>query len=324
MENLWGMIVEFFAAIFDVTLYFPVAEIPLNLFVVLGLGAAVGFASGLFGVGGGFLMTPLLIFIGVPPPVAVATQANQLVASSLSGFLAQWKKQLVDIKMGTILLLGGLVGAVSGVGIFTILQNLGQIDLAIALCYVFFLGSIATFMLLESLRTLNRQRKGIVMPVKAGGHGRLTRALPFKMRFPRSKLYISALVPALIGLIVGLLVSIMGVGGGFLMVPAMIYLLGMPAQMVSGTSLFQVMFITGLVTIMQAAQNQTVDVLLAMILLFGSVIGAQFGARSSGLLKPAVARMLLAIITLVVCLKMLHSLIIPPENPYSMERIHAT
>lgn len=310
-------------SVLDLTVYFPVAEVPLNFFLVLFLGGMVGFTSGLFGVGGGFLMTPLLIFIGVPPPVAVATQANQLVASSVSGFLAQWKRRAVDIRMGTVLLLGGLLGAVSGVGLFTMLQKLGQIDLAIALCYVFFLGSISGFMLWESLRTLHKQQKakqtGTTLPPTSRRQGRLARKLPLKMRFPQSKLHISVLIPALIGLTVGLLVSIMGVGGGFLMIPAMIYILGMPTNMVPGTSLFQIMFITALVTVMQATQNQTVDVLLAMILLLGSVIGAQIGAKAGRKLQPVYARMFLALITLAVCGRMLYTLVVTPENPYSVE-----
>ena len=223
-------------------IYLPIAELSVDVFLLLGLGGMVGFLSGLFGVGGGFLMTPLLIFIGVPPPVAVATEANQIVASSVSGMLAHMMRQSVDFKMGGVLLAGGLIGSTAGVFLFKYLRAIGQIDLVISLSYVFFLGIIGLLMLLESARTAIKRRRG-------SARGKLHKhtwihGLPFKMRFRRSKLYISALLPISVGIIVGLLAAIMGVGGGFLMVPAMIYLIGMPTSVVIGTSLFQITFVT--------------------------------------------------------------------------------
>ncbi len=304
-------------------IYFPIAEISINVLWVLLLGGAVGFASGLFGVGGGFLMTPLLIFIGVPPPVAVATQANQLVASSVSGMMSYWRRQQVDFKLGSVLLAGGLLGAIGGVQIFALLQRQGQIDVIINICYVLFLGIIATFMLMESSRSLRRTRKtGNRNPMATRSrihHSGFMRRLPFRMRFPRSKLYVSALVPGLIGLFIGVLVALMGVGGGFIMVPAMIYLLGMPSFMVPGTSLFQISFITVLVTLLHAVQNQTVDLLLAGVLLAGSVVGVQWGARYAPRIKPEYLRLSLGLITLVICLRMVVELVAPPANPFTLE-----
>ncbi|MDP7549362.1 MAG: sulfite exporter TauE/SafE family protein, partial [Alphaproteobacteria bacterium] len=243
-------------------IYLPIAELSVNIFLFLGMGAGVGFLSGLFGVGGGFLMTPLLIFAGIPPAVAVATEANQIVASSVSGALAHWRRGNVDIKIGVVLLIGGFIGSTLGVWVFGLLRGLGQIDLVIRLSYVVFLGIIGALMLVESLRAISRQRKPGGKRRKLHQHNWL-HGLPFKMRFRRSKLYISALLPLGIGVLVGILAAIMGVGGGFIMVPAMIYLLGMPTAMVVGTSLFQIIFVTANVTFLQAWQNQTVDIFLA-------------------------------------------------------------
>src|SRR5690349_1547177 len=241
--------------------YLPIAEMSVNALLILGMGALVGFLSGLFGVGGGFLMTPLLIFIGVPPAVAVASQANQLVAASVSGVLAHWRRRNVDVKMGVVMLVGGNIGTLFGVWIFGLLQRMGQIDLAISLFYVAILGLVGGMMLVESARALVRRRRA---PARRKLHHHTwLHGLPFKMRFPRSKLYVSALVPVGIGMVGGILVAVMGTGGGFLLVPAMIYLLGMPTAMVAGTSLFQIIFTTAIATFLQAASNHTVDVLLA-------------------------------------------------------------
>ena len=259
-------------------IYLPVAELSVDVFLLLGMGAGVGVLSGLFGVGGGFLMTPLLIFIGIPPPVAVASEANQLVATSVSGVLAHWRRGAVDFKMGLVLLAGGVLGSAGGVWLFKLLRGLGQIDLAISLCYVVFLGIVGALMMAESLRALLRQRKGVARRGKLHRHTWI-HGLPLKMRFQKSRLYISAVMPFLIGLLVGLLAAIMGVGGGFIMVPAMIYLLGMPTSMVAGTSLFQILFVVSTVTLLQSAANQTVDVILALLLLAGSVVGVQIGSR---------------------------------------------
>jgi len=296
-------------------IYLPIAEVSVNIFLILGMGGGVGFLSGVFGVGGGFLMTPLLIFIGIPPAVAVATEANQIVASSVSGVLAHWKRGNVDFKMGFALLAGGVIGSSLGVMLFAFLRELGQLDLVIKLSYVIFLGIIGILMLIESLNTIRRSKKQIA-PVRRTHnwmHG-----LPFKVRFRRSRLYISALLPIGIGILVGLLAAIMGVGGGFVMVPAMIYLLGMPTAVVVGTSLFQIIFVTANVTVLQAVNTQTVDVVLALLLLAGGVVGAQFGVRVGVKLKGEQLRGLLAVMVLMVCAKISYDLIATPGDMYTL------
>ena len=298
-------------------IYLPIAEMSVNIFLILGMGGAVGFLSGLFGVGGGFLMTPLLIFIGVPPPVAVGTEANQIVASSVSGVLAHWRRANVDFKMGFVLLLGGFVGSSLGVILFKYLQNLGQLDLVIKLSYVLFLGIIGFLMLWESSRTIIRSRSAAARRGKLHQHNWF-HGLPFKMRFRKSKLYISAILPFLIGATVGVLSAIMGVGGGFIMVPAMIYLLGMPTSLAIGTSLFQIIFVTANVTFLQALTVQTVDILLAVLLLTGAVIGAQFGSKYSVRMKGEQLRALLALLVLGVCVKMIFDLTVMPADLYSI------
>jgi len=299
-------------------IYLPIAEVSLHIGVIIGLGGGVGFLSGLFGVGGGFLMTPLLIFLGVPAPVAVATEANQIVASSVSGVLAHWRRGNVDFKMGTVLLVGGLVGSSLGVLLFALLKEIGQIDLVIKLSYVIFLGIIGALMLIESIRAILRARMPGAKRGKLHQHNWL-HGLPFKMRFRRSKLYISALLPFTIAALVGVLSAIMGVGGGFILVPAMIYILGMPTSVVVGTSLFQIIFVTANVTFLQSVQTQTVDFLLAGLLLLGAVVGAQIGTRFGALLKGEQLRGLLALMVLAVCAKLLFDLVITPEDLYSVE-----
>ena len=299
-------------------IYLPIAEVSMHIGVIIGLGGGVGFLSGLFGVGGGFLMTPLLIFFGIPPAVAVATEANQIVASSVSGVLAHMRRGNIDFKMGGILMLGGVIGSSLGVVLFSFLRSIGQIDLVIQLSYVVFLGIIGFLMLTESLRTIMRSRKPGAVRGKLHQHNWL-HGLPFKMRFRRSKLYISALLPLLIGAFVGVLAAIMGVGGGFIMVPAMIYLLGMPTSVVVGTSLFQIIFVTANVTLLQSVQTQTVDFLLAGLLLLGAVIGAQFGSRASAILRGEQLRGLLALMVLGVCFKIGYDLVIQPEDLLSVE-----
>ena len=299
-------------------IYFPIAEMSLNLFIVIGLGGFIGFLSGLFGVGGGFLMTPLLIFLGIPAPVAVATEANQIVASSVSGVIAHWRRKNVDFKMGSILLLGGIVGSSLGVLLFAVLEKIGQLDLVIKLSYVFFLGIIGILMLWESVRTYMRSQKPEFYRRKLHDHNWL-HGLPLKMRFRRSKLYISALVPFSIAAFVGVLSAIMGVGGGFIMVPAMIYLIGMPTSVVIGTSLFQIIFVTANVTLLQSVQTQTVDFLLAGTLLFGAVIGAQIGTRFGGGLRGEQLRGMLAIVVLLVCIRIGYELVVAPLDLFSTE-----
>jgi len=302
-------------------IYLPIDEISVNMFLLLGMGGAVGFLSGMFGVGGGFMMTPLLIFIGVPPTVAVATGANQIVASSVSGVIAHTRRKNVDFKMGFMLLIGGVVGSTSGVWIFTALTALGQIDLVIKLAYVLFLSVIGSLMFFESARALWRKRRGYNLSGNAHkrkDHSGWQHKLPFKMRFRRSKLYISALLPLSVGFVVGILVAIMGVGGGFIIVPAMIYLLGMPTSVVIGTSLFQIIFVTANVTILQSTSNQTVDIVLTLLLLIGGVIGAQFGARAGMKLQGEQLRVLLAVMVLSVCLKLGFDLIVTPDDLFNV------
>lgn len=295
-------------------IYLPIAEMSVNIFLILGMGGGIGFLSGLFGVGGGFLMTPLLIFIGIPPAVAVATEANQIVASSVSGVLAHWRRGNVDIKMGILLLIGGVIGSTFGVWLFTLLKGLGQIDLVIKLSYVVFLGIIGTLMLVESI---NAMRANKSKTRKRSHTHNWMHGLPFKMRFRKSRLYISAILPIAIGIVVGILSAIMGVGGGFVMVPAMIYLLGMPTAVVVGTSLFQIIFVTANVTILQSVSNQTVDFILALLLLIGAVIGAQFGARFGAKMQGEQLRGLLALFVIAVCLKLTFDLVVTPSDPFS-------
>lgn len=296
-------------------IYLPIAEISVNIFLILGIGGGVGFLSGLFGVGGGFLMTPLLFFAGIPSPVAVATGANQIVASSISGVLAHWRRGNVDVKMGIVLLIGGVVGSSVGVWLFTLLKNSGHIDLVIKLSYVVFLSIIGALMLVESLNAMRKRKKSIAS--KAHHHNWL-HGLPFKMRFRKSRLYISVLLPIGLGFFIGILVAIMGVGGGFIMVPAMIYILGMPTSIIVGTSLMQIIFVTANVTLLQAINNQTVDVLLALILMIGGVIGAQFGAKFGSRMQGEHLRGLLALIVLIVCIKLGYDLVSLPADLYSL------
>ena len=297
-------------------IYLPIAEVSVNAFLLFGLGGLVGILSGMFGVGGGFLMTPLLFFIGIPPAVAVATEANQIVASSFSGVLAHLRRRTVDLKMGTVLLVGGLVGAALGVVVFNYLKSLGQVDLLVRLCYVVFLGIIGSLMFVESLNAIRRSRGD--KPVAKRKNHTWIHGLPFKMRFRVSGLYISVIPPMLVGVAVGILAAIMGVGGGFIMVPAMIYLLGMPTKVVVGTSLFQIIFVTGFTTLLHATTNYTVDMALAVLLLVGGVVGAQIGTRIGVRLKAEQLRILLAVMVLAVCGKLALDLLLQPSELFSI------
>ena len=301
-------------------IYLPIAEISVNLFLLLGLGGVVGFLSGVFGVGGGFLMTPLLILLGISPAVAVGTQASQILASSFSGVLAHMRRGNVDVRMGLVLVIGGMLGSVIGIWLFGLLRRLGQIDLAISLAYVFFLGTVGVLMLVESVRAWFRMRTRRDTFTKRHRHLWL-HGLPLKIRFHKSRLYISSLMPFGLGVFAGILVAIMGIGGGFLMVPAMIYLLGMPTQMVVGTSLFQISFVTAVTTFLHAANTQTVDVVLALALIVGGVIGAQFGSSAGARLRAEQLRLLLALIVLAVCAKLGYDLIARPADLYSLTAV---
>ncbi|MCW0181535.1 sulfite exporter TauE/SafE family protein [Zavarzinia sp.] len=301
-------------------IYLPIAELSVDVFLLLGLGGAVGFLSGLFGVGGGFLITPLLIFIGVPAPVAVGTGAQQVVATSVSGVIAHWRRGTVDVPMGIVLTLGGLVGSGLGSWAFAALRKAGTVDVVVAIFYVIFLGTIGSLMFVESASALWKQRRGTARRRKLHQHSWL-HGLPFKLRFRKSRLYISALVPLSVGFFIGILSAIMGVGGGFILVPAMIYILGMSTQVVIGTSLFQVIFVTSSVTFLQAWANQSVDILLAMILLVGSVVGAQFGTRVSVRLKGEQLRVLLSLLVLAVGIRLSVDLLARPAELFSLSLI---
>ena len=299
-------------------IYLPIAEISVPAESLLILGVAVGFLSGVFGVGGGFLATPFLLFMGIPPAVAVATQANQLIATSVTGVLGHWRRGNVDFKLGAVMLCGGALGSIVGVMIFRLLQHFGQIDIFIAFSYVILLGSIGIMMLIESISTVLNKSK-VTQDVQSVSQREFFRNLPYKMRFMKSRLYISALLPMGVGFVGGLLVSIMGIGGGFVLVPAMIYILGMPAILVAGTSLFQIIFVSAFSCILHAVTNHTVDVLLALIMTAGGVVGAQVGVRLSRNFKGAPARIALALMIIAVCLRMLGLLFVQPADLYLLD-----
>ena len=297
-------------------IYLPIAEVSVNAPLLLLLGAAVGFISGLFGIGGGFLMAPVLIFMGVPPPVAVASQASHVVASSTSGVISYTVKKGVDYRMGGIMALGGALGALVGVELFRLMRLLGQADLVVALSYLIFLGAIGGLMLKESLTAIIRRRQGLP-PSRAQTRRPLwLYGLPWRVKFPRSGLYISIIPPLALGVFAGILSAIMGVGGGFILVPAMLYVLRMKASVVVGTSLFQIIVTTAITTVLQAGRNQTVDILLASLLLFGGVIGAQYGARMSGRFRAEELRAVLGLIVLLVGIQMGLELFVRPAEMF--------
>ena len=298
-------------------IYLPIAEQPIHSLAIIGVGSIIGFIMGLVGVGGGFLLTPIMMFLGIPSPVAVASVANQLVAPSISGVLSHWKKGNVDFKMGTVLLVGGVFGSSIGVILFNYLAKIGQLDLVIRASYVIFLSLIGSMMFAESMRLILRKRRGKVTRGKLHQHTWL-HGLPFKTRFRKSKLYISIILPILIGMLVGVLAAIMGIGGGFIIVPAMIYLLGMPTSLVVGTSLFQIIFVAANTTILQASQNQTVDIVLATLLLLGSVAGVQIGAKFTNVLKGEHLRLILSTMIILVSLQLLTDLITVPSDLFSV------
>lgn len=295
-------------------IYLPIAEVSANAFMLFGIGGLVGVLSGMFGVGGGFLITPMLFLVGIPPSVAVATSTAQIVGSSVSAVLPHFRRRTVDIRMGIVLLIGGLIGSAMGVQVFALLKALGQVDLLVTLSYVVFLGAVGAMMFVESLSALLKSKKGALPKRKK--HNWIHR-LPGKIKFRTSGLYISVFPPLLVGVMVGVLSAIMGVGGGFIMVPAMIYLLGMPTKVVVGTSLFQIIFVTGFTTLMHATTNKTVDLPLALLLLVGGVIGAQLGAKLGVRLKGEQLRILLAILVLLVCVKLGFDLVLRPAELFT-------
>ena len=300
-------------------IYLPIAEMSVNVFVLLAMGAAVGFLSGMFGVGGGFLITPLLIFYNVPPAIAVATGANQVVASSVSGTLSHIKRRSVDFKLGGVLLAGGLAGSLLGAYVYALLRRVGQLDLIVSLLYVALLGTVGGLMLLESIRALQRARGGTIPPAlkKSGQHNWIHR-LPLKVRFRASKLYVSVIPVLGLGAVIGFLAAIMGVGGGFIMVPAMIYLLKVPTNVVVGTSLFQIVFVAAFTTFLHASVNHTVDIVLAFLLMIGGVAGAQYGVKAGQRLRGEQLRALLALLVVAVALRLAFDLFVPPDSLYSL------
>jgi len=299
-------------------IYLPIAEMSVDPFVIVMMGGAVGFLSGMFGVGGGFLMTPLLIFYGIPPAVAVGTEASQVLAASVSGVAAHLRRKTVDFLMGGFLVLGGSAGVLIGILVFRYLRSIGQVEIFISLTYVVFLGIIGVVMLIESAQAVLRPR-GYKKRRRKHRSVEWMTALPFAMRFRRSGLYISPIPPIILGFFVGVLAAIMGIGGGFIMVPVMLYILNMPTNVVVGTSLFQIIFVTAITTILHAAANQTVDIILALLLLTGGALGAQLGARAGVKLKAEHLRALLALIVLAVCAKLMIDLVTQPVSPFMIE-----
>lgn len=290
---------------------------PVNVLLVLLVSGAVGFVSGLVGVGGGFIMTPSLIFLGVPAPVAVATGASQIAATSFSGIMTQTRRKAVDWRMGMLLSIGGIAGSIFGVSLFEQLLNMGQFDLIVSLLYVVFLAIIGALMLAEGLAIMRGKPLPSIPLLKRPVRG-IAHTLPFRIRFPRSGLYISIIPPLVIGFFIGALAAIMGVGGGFALIPAMIYLLRMPTNVVIGTSLFQVLIVTALIVVLQSAATQTVDLLLAALLMLGGVIGAQFGARMGAGLKGEHIRALLGALLLACSLKFLFDLVVTPDELFTL------
>ena len=297
-------------------IYLPIAEMSVHWVFIVGLGLGVGFLSGLFGVGGGFLLTPLLVFYGIPSTVAVGTTLSHVTASSVSGALAQWRKRAVDFKMAGVMVGGGLIGTLFGVWLFAAMRRQGQMDLIVSLSYVVLLGSVGGLMLKESLATLRAARGGVVIPVRPVNRAWIA-ALPFKMRFRQSRLYLSVLPPIVIGFAVGALSAVMGVGGGFVVVPAMIYILRMPTNVVLGTSLVQIIGIAMVTTILQATSNYAVDIVLAFFLMIGGVVGAQLGVRAGAKLRGEQLRLLLAVMVLAVALRLAWGLVAHPRDIYS-------
>lgn len=306
------------ASLIPMDVYLPIANLSVNgLYIVL-LGGLTGILSGLFGVGGGFLTTPLLIFYGIPPTVAAASAATQVTGASVSGVLAHSRRKGVDYRMGAVLVVGGMVGALIGAALFSVLQALGQIDFVISILYVLLLGSIGTLMMREALSALRPGTFGTGAPVRKRRHHPLVASLPYRWRFYASGLYISPLAPLILGMLVGILTMLMGVGGGFLLVPAMLYILGMSANVVVGTSLFQILFVTMLTTMTHALTTKAVDLVLAALLLLGSVLGAQFGTQIALKARPELLRLALATLVLLIALRMLYGLGVQPDEIYTV------
>jgi uncharacterized membrane protein YfcA len=301
-----------------VQIYLPIADLPVNIFLLLAMGAAVGFVSGMFGIGGGFLMTPLLIFVGITPAVAVASVSSHIAASSFSGALSYWRRRAIDPSLASVLLIGGIIGTALGVSTFTLLRSLGQLDLMIALSYVVLLTSVGGVMFWEGLRAIMRTRRGEVATVRRPGSHGWIHGLPLKMRFKRSKIYVSVIPVIGIGIIIGFLGAVMGIGGGFILVPLMIYLLRVPTSTVIGTSMVLTLVTMMFATMLHAASNHLVDAVLALILMVGGVTGAQFGARAGQMIRGEQLRLLLGLLILAVGIRFAFELVIRPEDLFTI------
>ncbi len=299
-------------------IYLPIAELPVNMFLILAMGIAVGFISGMFGIGGGFLMTPLLIFTGISPAVAVASVTTHIAASSFSGAITYWRRRALDPALATILLVGGIAGTIGGVWLFSVLRNIGQLDITIGLSYVTLLSIVGALMINESVRAIIRAHQGKPAEIRRGGTHTWIHGLPFKLRFKQSKIYVSAIPVCGIGIMIGFIGALMGIGGGFLLVPLLIYVLRVPTGVVIGTSMVLTLFTMASATVMHAATNHLVDAVLALILMVGGVTGAQFGARAGQKIRSERLRLLLGLLVLSVGLRFAYDLIVPPAELFTM------
>jgi uncharacterized protein len=306
-----------------VEIYLPIAELPVNMFLILAMGIAVGFISGMFGIGGGFLMTPLLIFTGIPPAVAVASVTTHIAASSFSGAITYWRRRALDPALATILLVGGIAGTLGGVWLFSVLRNIGQLDITIGLSYVTLLSVVGALMINESVRAIIRAHQGKPAEIRRGGTHTWIHGLPFKLRFKQSKIYVSAIPVCGIGIMIGFIGALMGIGGGFLLVPLLIYVLRVPTGVVIGTSMVLTLFTMASATVMHAATNHLVDAVLALILMVGGVTGAQFGARAGQKIRSERLRLLLGLLVLSVGLRFAYDLIVPPAELFTMRLLES-
>jgi hypothetical protein len=301
-----------------VQIYLPIAELPVNVLLLLGMGIAVGFVSGMFGIGGGFLMTPLLIFIGIPPAVAVASVTTHIAASSFSGAINYWRRGALDPALATMLLAGGVLGTGAGVWLFSLLRSLGQLDITIGLSYVTLLGAVGVLMIGEGIRAMLRHRQGKTLAVRRGGSHTWVHGLPFKIRFKQSRIYVSAIPVWAIGFVIGFVGAVMGIGGGFLLVPMLIYVLRVPTNVVIGTSMVLTLVTMALATVMHATTNHLVDAVLALILMVGGVVGAQFGTRAAQRIRSEQLRLLLGLLVLAVGLRFAFELVVMPDELFSI------
>ena len=304
-----------------VQVYLPIADLPVNIFVVFAMGIAVGFISGMFGIGGGFLMTPLLIFLGISPAVAVATVSSHIAASSFSGAITYWRRKALDLSLAAMLLLGGIGGTAAGVWLFTYLRALGQLDLTISLSYVLLLGSVGGLMVMEGVRAIIRSRHGKPVELRRPGSHTWFHGLPFKLRFKQSRIYVSSIPVVTIGFIMGFIGAIMGIGGGFLLVPMLIYFLRVPTNVVIGTSMVLTLVTMATATVLHSVTNHLVDVILALILMVGGVTGAQFGARAGQKMRGERLRLMLGVLVLAVGLRFAVDLVMTPDDFYSIRQL---